>query len=350
MDTRRNNFDFLRLIFASFVIITHSYPLSGVNECDYLCQLTNGQVNLSYVGVKGFFVISGYLIFQSLQRSHNIFDFFWKRILRVFPALFIVLLITVCLSPFVYQSDVPFFSNKSLQSYLPNNLSLYRIQFGIDGVFEKNPYKSAINGSLWTIPYEFTLYIFLSILIIFRKKKIVMQAVLLLLFSLLLIGNVFYFEHLKQFGFILSGEYLLDLGVYFIAGSLLAAINIEKINRKKVLLLLISVLVISSIYFGFYIYSRYLMLPILFILLGLNPIPYIDSIGNKIGDLSYGIYIYGFPVQQTLMYYFKLNYLELMTFSLMISFVFAYFSWHVIEKNALKLKKLRPIGIWFNGK
>ena len=76
---------------------------------------------------------------------------------------------------------------------------------------------------------------------------------------------------------------------------------------------------------------------------GLNPIPFIYNIGEKIGDLSYGIYIYGFPVQQTLMYYFKLNYLELMVYSLIISYIFAYFSWHLIEKNALRLKKLRPI-------
>ena len=57
MDYRKNNFDFLRLILASFVIITHSYPLSGVKECDYLCQISNGQVGFSYIGVKGFFVI-----------------------------------------------------------------------------------------------------------------------------------------------------------------------------------------------------------------------------------------------------------------------------------------------------
>lgn len=342
MDTRKNNFDFLRLIFASFVIITHSYPLSGVKECDWLCQLSNGQISFSYIGLKGFFVISGYLIFQSLQRSDNIIDYFWKRVLRLFPALFIVLLLTIILTPFVYEGDVPFFYNKSLITYLPNNLSLYRIQYVIDGVFENNPYKSAINGSLWTIPYEFTMYVLLSFLIIFRKKKVVMQAILLISFLFLLIGNIFYFEKLKKYGFILSGEHLLDLGVFFVAGSLLAVVNIEKINRKKEIIILFFTLLISSIYFDFYNYSKYITLPILFILIGLNPTPYIHSIGNKFGDLSYGIYIYGFPVQQTLMYYFKLNYLELMIFSLIISYIFAYFSWHCIEKNALKLKKLRP--------
>ena len=62
MNNKINNFDFLRLIFASFVIITHSYPLSGIKECDLMCQISNGQISFSYIGVRGFFVISGYLI------------------------------------------------------------------------------------------------------------------------------------------------------------------------------------------------------------------------------------------------------------------------------------------------
>lgn len=342
MGYRKNNFDFLRLIFASFVIISHSYPLSGVAECDLLCQLSDRQVGFSYIGVIGFFVISGYLVFQSLQRSENIIDYFWKRLLRLYPALFIVLLLTVILVPFVYEGNCSFFQNKSLLTYLPNNLSLYKTQTAIDGVFEKIPCKAIINGSLWTLPYEFTMYVLLSFLIIFGKKKMVMQIVLLLSFISLLIGNIFFFEYLKQFVFILRADNLLDLGVFFIAGSLLAAVNIEKIHRKKAILILFSAIVITSIYFGFYNYSKYFTLPILFIILGLHPVPYLSSIGNKIGDLSYGIYIYGFPVQQTLMYFFKLNHLSLMVFSLVISCMFAYVSWHFIEKKALKLKRIRP--------
>lgn len=338
MEFRKNNFDFLRLIFASCVLVTHSYPLSGIYECDVLCQISHGQIGFSYLGVRGFFVISGYLIFQSMKRSHNIIDFFWKRLLRLFPALIVVLLLTVILTPFVYNSNVPFFYNKSLLTYLPNNLLLYRNQYIIDGVFENNPYKSIINGSLWTIPYEFTLYIFISTLIIFRNKKIIYQIVLLFLFLLLVIGNIFFFEQFKQNGFILGLEYLLDLGVYFVAGSLLAALDIDKIKWKMELLFLFFIIVISSIYFDFYTYTRYISLPILFILLGLNPVRFIESIGRNIGDLSYGIYIYGFPVQQTLMHFFKFNNLELMTYSLIITYILAYFSWHHIEKKALKLK------------
>ena len=70
----KNNFDLLRLIFAVFVVITHSYILSG-NPNDFFWQMTK-QTTLSYIGVAGFFVISGYLIFKSFERSKNISDFF----------------------------------------------------------------------------------------------------------------------------------------------------------------------------------------------------------------------------------------------------------------------------------
>jgi peptidoglycan/LPS O-acetylase OafA/YrhL len=114
MSDTKNNFDFLRLLFASFVIITHSYALSGNKECDLLCQYTNGQVSFSYLGVRGFFVISGYLVFQSLKRSRNIFDYSIKRILRLYPALILMLILTILFVPFVYESAIPYFKNKSI--------------------------------------------------------------------------------------------------------------------------------------------------------------------------------------------------------------------------------------------
>lgn len=339
MDHKKNNFDFLRLIFAASVLVTHAYTLSGSKECDWLCQLTNGQVVFSYLGVKGFFVISGYLIFQSLERSRNLVDYYWKRLLRLFPALFIVLLLTTFLVPIVYEGSVPYYLNKSLFTYLPKNLTLFHLQYNIEGVFEKNPYQATINGSLWTIQYEFTLYILLSFLIIFKRRKKVLIAILSGLMLFFWVGNRFYFNEFKQFTYIINGELLLDLGIFFIAGSLMAALNIEKINRKWELILLVVIVIIASFYYNFFNASSYFTLPILFILVGLNPIPIIENIGNKIGDLSYGIYIYGFPVQQTLMHFYKLNYLELMIYSLFISAIFAFFSWHLVEKKMLKFKK-----------
>ena len=99
---RSNSFDLLRFVFACFVIITHSYVLAGVKECDFLCQVTGNQMALSYLGVTGFFIISGYLIFQSLLRSENLISYYWKRFLRLYPGLTFVILVTITLASIIY--------------------------------------------------------------------------------------------------------------------------------------------------------------------------------------------------------------------------------------------------------
>ncbi|MDO4225787.1 MAG: acyltransferase, partial [Bergeyella zoohelcum] len=171
-----NNFDFLRMLFASFVIITHSYPLTGRKyeaECDIFCQYTG--VNLSYLGVMGFFAISGYLIFQSLMRSKNIIDYLWKRALRIFPGLFVVSVLTMVVLSFIYKGEGSYWQDMKVWFY-PIKQTLFFYHWGsppsLGEIFMGNRYSShATNGSLWTIPYEFTAYILLLFLLIFRINR-----------------------------------------------------------------------------------------------------------------------------------------------------------------------------------
>lgn len=337
---KNNNFDFVRLLFACSVIVSHSYPLTGSNNSDWLSSVTHGQATFSTIGVKGFFSISGYLIFQSLERSKGLVDYYWKRILRLFPALFVVLLLTILLAPIVYKSSIPYLSNPTVWTYIPNNMWLYTIQFGITGVFENNPYPSTINGSLWTIPYEFTLYLILSLFILIRKKHQLKKVLLVCLFIFLVIGNIFFYEKLGHYySFVSSGD-LIDLGTFFIAGSLLACINIEASSYKNHILIAGIILLCISFITNQFIYTKYFLIPLCTITGGVLSTQFINKIGSQIGDLSYGIYIYSFPIQQALVYYYKFSPLELMLPTLLIASVFAYFSWHLIEKKALRLKKI----------
>ena len=76
------------------VVVTHSYALLGLPEKDFLTKVTNSLLSFSRLGVYAFFVISGFLIANSLWHSENIKSFFWKRFLRIFPALIVVISIT----------------------------------------------------------------------------------------------------------------------------------------------------------------------------------------------------------------------------------------------------------------
>ena len=333
-----NNFDFLRFVFAILVVVSHSYPLSGDNESSqWIYKITNGQLVLAQIGLSGFFVISGYFIFQSLQRSKSILDYLKKRFLRLFPALSVVLLLSILLAPFVYEGNVSFLSNKDVYTYLPYNLSLYGFQSSIKGIFDTNSYH-AINGSLWTIRYEFSLYIALALLFFCKKRK---QLVLILIFFTFILFFVLYNFYLDRFGgsslFGLLGLHVLNLGTFFIAGSLLACLRFEKIKNKGLLLGTSILILVVAIKFNYYDAVKHIVFPIEVLLLGFIPLPIISTFG-KLGDMSYGIYIYSFPLQQTLMYFFKMNTYTLMFTSVLLSITFGFFSWHWIEKRALKYK------------
>lgn len=338
----KNNFDFLRLIFALFVVIAHSYPLSGNNVSNqWICKLTNNQIELSSIGLNGFFVLSGFLIYQSLERSTSYFNYFWKRILRIFPALIVVLLLTLFLSPIIYDSSISFFLNKDVYTYFFRNISLYHMQFEIEGIFDKNPYPSAINGSLWTIPYEFTLYIFLSFFL-FIRNAIYRKSLILVTFIIMYIGILFYTEELSRTAvFDIGFLHLFNLGIFFVGGAVLASIKFDtiftNIKMKYFILLLLFIIILFTIKLEIYSSLKYLFLTLFILTFGLMSSYPINKL-SKIGDFSYGIYIYSFPIQQTLMYYFGFSTVKLIFYSVFFSIIFGVLSWFFVEKKVLTLK------------
>jgi peptidoglycan/LPS O-acetylase OafA/YrhL len=333
-----NNFDLLRLLFALFVMITHSYPLTGVAEIDILAQITHGQALLSKVGVNGFFVISGYLIFQSLTRSKSGLDYLKKRFLRIYPGLTVVLVLSVLLGAAVSEYGLlQYFTSWSTLTYIPNNL-LMKIQYGITGSFQYNAFTFTMNGCLWTIPYEVLFYIVLFSLFSIRNNK---KAVIILLFATYLFFFVYRFSGLLNFNFEiyrLGFSTIAELGLFFIGGSLMAALHIEKLHFRNWISILFFGFVILAFIFNYYYIAQVIILPILLTSFGSLSTPFIRGINQKIGDLSYGIYIYGFPIQQTCYYYFKPNYLQMMAISIPITLIFAWLSWNLVEKRALALK------------
>jgi peptidoglycan/LPS O-acetylase OafA/YrhL len=335
---QKNNFNFLRLLFALFVVVTHAYPLSAATTGDYLNQLTNGQVSFSTIGLTGFFIISGYCVYQSLDRSANITTYYWKRILRIFPALFVVLFLTVLLGPFVYDHDIQsYLTNKSVWTYLPSNMTLFHPQGMINGIFTNNPYNPAINGSLWSLLYEFAFYILLSGLFFVQKQSRIL--ITLVVLCVLITGGLMFKEELGPIAFILEADLVFEFAPFFFFGSLLAMLPAERVKYKNAILLCLILLLFFFTYAGAFDYVKYFTVPPLIIWIGLSATKYLVSFVDKVGDASYGIYIYSFPVQQTLMYYFNFTALELMTSSLVISCIAGYLSWHWVEKRFLKYKE-----------
>lgn len=338
---RNNNcFDFLRLLFAVFVLVTHSYALFGYSENDWLYQLTR-QISFSQVGVFGFFSISGYLIFISLVRSENLINYFAKRVLRIFPALTILILVSVfVVAPiFVSGSSINLYSNLSTWEYLLNNIIL-QTKYTIDGLFENNPLPSIVNGSLWTIPYEFSCYVLISVFFLIKNKMRLIRIVLS--FNMICFLIIFNF-YLTKFSYWtpvykINTELLLKFGGFFLMGSLIASFNDLVIKHKTLLLISSFILLTGSFFFFVFHWVEYIIFPIFIISFGLHSFKYISDI-SKIGDYSYGFYLYAFLIQQVIVLMFEPQLYMLMFLSFLITFIFALFSWYLIEKPTLKLKR-----------
>ena len=334
-----NNFDLLRILFAWFVIVSHSYVLNGDGATDPLFEMTQQTFLLSFIGVKGFFIISGYLIFKSMVVSTSIFEYLVKRVLRIFPALAVVLLVTLAAVYFIYPNKMtPFFSNKEVYAYFLGNIILFKPHFFISGIFAGLP-SSAINGSLWTIEYEFFFYLFILLFFYFRSNKKILKALLVIVVALFLMVRLAFYDWTVQTHFFIPLEPLFDLGPYFLMGSLLSCFNFDTMPAKNALAAVLSLVLVASVYFKIGHTVVYFTLPFLVIYVGKQTSKLASWVHTTMGDPSYGIYLYAFPLQQLIIYWYRPSTLVLFVASTIGAFIFGYLSWIFIEKKALALKQ-----------
>ncbi|MFM7726993.1 MAG: acyltransferase family protein, partial [Flavobacteriales bacterium] len=182
LERHSNNLDAIRLFAALFVLIGHA-PAMLYNEgysWDPINELFG--LRIQTLGVCIFFVVSGFLVSRSWQERSSIRGFILSRVLRIFPALIIVVALSVfVLGPCLTTLSISdYFLSPVTLKYL-QNVSLYRMYYYLPGVFEGNPHPGSVNGSLWTLPYEFTCYLLLMTLGIIKALKNRLVALLIIL-------------------------------------------------------------------------------------------------------------------------------------------------------------------------
>lgn len=346
VNRKSNNFDFIRFVAASFVIITHMQALMGWGSCDALCTISQRTLQFSHLGVVVFFTISGYLIAQSLVKSQTYAGYLWKRCLRIFPGLLVVLLLSMLvLGPLVTTlTPRQYFGSIQTWEFLLT-ISLYKLHLNLPGVFESNPVFSSLNGSLWTLAYEFSCYLLLLIAGItgIIKKPWMLLLAWLFAFSLraYLGDKIFVYDYGAPWLLGLNIRYCLEYGMFFLSGSLLYLYH-DKIRYEFKWFLLAMMLMVGSLFISPSLgrLSHFIGIP--YVVFYLSFLPGTLNRWGKYGDFSYGIYIYAYPVQQTLIYLFGLSLgLPLMTLlAFVITLPLAVLSWHLVEKRALTYKDL----------
>lgn len=342
---RQNNFDFLRVVFALSVIISHAFPLYGLPITDDWLYKATGTVEFSDLGLGGFFCISGYLVSQSASRSPGYRNFIWKRVLRIFPGLIVMTLLTALISGAVAVGSWSYYGNLSVYSYILRDILLFNIQYTIPGVFESNPTPGIINGSLWTIPYEFLFYLLFFVFFINARITKLVKLGCVALFPLLFAIRLRY----PDMGYHLPGTTIIanltvHFALWFIAGMLLS-FSYEYWKKYKRQIAAVSFAMLLLLFTHMMPFQAlYIIFPVFVLSFGTMRSPIISRL-DKIGDPSYGIYIYGYVIQQSLIYFFSPDFAGFLIASLLLSIAFGYASWYGIEKRALRMKKKQSIGI-----
>lgn len=331
-ENKGNNFDVIRLIAASLVFVSHQFGF--FNMPDPLQKSTS--LSLGTLGVYVFFLISGYLIMKSYIRMPNIKNYLINRTLRIYPGLIVCILITMFIfGPILTEAPLKeYFTSPETYSYLWN-ISLIKLSYYLPGVLGQK----ILNPPLWTLVFEFTMYI---LVIFFATVKIYKTKSYNILLITLLIGAIIATSIGVQNDIYFVGfnvNWFLKFFIVFFLGSLFY-VNQNHLNLFWYHFLSIGILWYFSIDTFLFFAATILLVFYGTFYVGLYVRPFAKWITSK-GDFSYGFYIYGYLIQHIVFKVFgtSLGLYNTMLLSFIGVIPFAMFSWHLIESKLLTLKK-----------
>lgn len=334
---QENNFDLLRLLFAASVMMVHARTLSNSVQLNLFHHYLD-----SLLAVQGFFVISGYLITMSCERSPSLWQFAIKRARRLLPAYFTVVLGSAAAGIFLTTySATEYLASPKLYAYVTANLSFLNfLQPALPGVFSSNPH-TAVNGALWSIRSELACYAATPVFVLLVKLIGKWRALTATCFMLASASASLLWIQAETGSQIVGLIKLTfaDCGLCFVLGC--GAWYFRKMIRTgwfALAGLVAFVLLVTGTHTNAWIDIVYrpTILAVAVMYFGIR-FPYL---GNwcRYGDLSYGIYIYHFPVVQVLVaggWFEKSPYLSLATVT-GLTLALAYLSWRFIEAPWLR--------------
>lgn len=333
---RNNNFNLLRLILALLVILAHSPELIDGNRSRELLSRIFHTVSFGDLAVDGFFVLSGYLIVQSWENAPRVLDFLRSRILRIYPAFIVATLVCIFIVGPLAADPASYFSHLWVSGLIKGTVLLQSP--ALPPIFAGTHYPVA-NGAMWTISYEFLCYLGVLLLgILGVNKRRILWAILALLVS-----AVFFLRHFSNFHDIQALSHpMIRLGSFYLVGGLFYLFRDNVIFGGKIAIVAAMALLIGMFSFtlsqiALLVAGSYLLFYVAF-----KPIAALAGF-NNLPDVSYGVYLYGWPVQKLLLWYEPgMSPWVLAPISAILAIVCGTFSWYVVEKPFLKFKRKAP--------
>jgi peptidoglycan/LPS O-acetylase OafA/YrhL len=336
---RDNNFNFIRIAAALAVLFSHSFNLAtGIWDAEPLARHLG--MSPASIAVDVFFITSGFLVTGSLLSRSSVLEFVLARIFRIFPALLVMVILTVFgLGLYFTKMDpASYLQDPQVWKYLVKNTSLFSgIAFGLPGVFESNPFKYVVNGSLWTLTAEVQMYAILAFLWVITGAIPVLGR---RAFGPLIVSCAYAAAVLRIGG--LSSNALEDQGTgfffMFFSGSAYYLLKDHVILSRRLFGISAALLALCAAerHAFFVVYN--LTIAYIVLLLAYVPAGRVRQY-NALGDYSYGVYIYAFPIQQAFAASIPgISIGSLAAISAATALVLAGLSWHLLEERALASK------------
>lgn len=330
-----NNFDLLRLFAALLVFWFHALAFTGRPIPMLFSWVAPGPL-----GVYIFFLISGYLVSRSWDADPHALRFLARRVLRIFPALAVlVLLSALVLGPALTTFTLrDYFHHPFFHQYFYNIVLLPR--YPLPGVFDHQAIAHVVNGSLWSLPVEFTLYLAMLLLGITRAPRWAIVALVVATAWLTLQWSVLRDHLLIVYGMIVQD--VVQYGVYFLIGVCISRYRLERWLTVTSLCAAVVLMIAVEPWPTVSRIVSWIAFPCIFLTFGLATSAAARAL-SRLGDFSYGVYIYAFPIQQSVLYLFPtLPMAVYVLSSLALILAFAAASWHLVERRALRWKPRRP--------
>lgn len=330
-DPRRNSLNAIRLALALAVIVWHSFPLTGRDIGLWPVRQALGELP-----VDGFFAISGFLIISSWLRDANARRFLLARALRILPGLWVCLAVTAfAIAPLVSliltgTSGM----SESNAGYVLANLGVWILQPGIAGSLADVPYPVVWNGSLWTLSWECLCY--LGVLVLGVTGALRLRATCLVVFVISLFALVATAYGPVDNGMITTGA---RFAIMFTAGALVYSARLRVPVRPRLLALAAACVALSLLLPDYRVVGA---LPLAYLLIGLGALVKAPHLRT---DISYGVYIYAFPLQQSLAALGAAGWpvLGFLLASTAVTLPLAFASWYAVERPCMRLRPRRRL-------